>query len=117
MSKLRIINGLQLGYQRWGKGNDKTVLCLHGWLDNSNSFSYLGPRLAQHGFDVIAVDQVGHGISDHYGLFSSHQFNTYTSHVKGILDELDWKRTHIVGHSMVSRLRLEYDSIISILNC
>lgn len=52
-------------YQRWGKGNAKKIICFHGWLDNSMSFSFLGPRLAEIGYDVVAADHQGHGRSSH----------------------------------------------------
>lgn len=75
------------------------VLCLHGWLDNSNSFSFLGPHLAEKcGFEVVAVDFVGHGQSDHFHEVCSP--SVYTGHVKGIMDSLGWEKSHIVGHSM-----------------
>ena len=34
---------------------------MHGWLDNSNSFTYLGEILAGEGYDVVATDHAGHG--------------------------------------------------------
>ena len=62
MRTLRLAhNGLNVSYQRWGEGNSIKVLCLHGWLDNSNSFSYLASFLAPHTFEVVAVDHIGHG--------------------------------------------------------
>ena len=44
-------------------------LLLHGWLDNSDSFAQLAPKLcdadgAAFG-DVVALDLAGHGLSDH----------------------------------------------------
>ncbi len=54
-------------FQRWGVGNARKILCFHGWLDNSSSFSFLGPALAESGYDVVAVDHQGHGRSSHLG--------------------------------------------------
>jgi len=60
--------GKRMAYQKWStkslprKGR---IVCSHGWLDNSNSFSYLGPMLASQGYEVIAIDWLGHGHSDH----------------------------------------------------
>jgi pimeloyl-ACP methyl ester carboxylesterase len=50
MKSLRLAtSGLRVAYQAWGQGNPVKVLCLHGWLDNSNSFNVLAPFLAQKG--------------------------------------------------------------------
>jgi pimeloyl-ACP methyl ester carboxylesterase len=62
LKKIRLVNGLSIAYQRWNDGlNNPKVLCVHGWLDNSNSFAYLGPKLASKGYDVVAIDLMGHG--------------------------------------------------------
>jgi pimeloyl-ACP methyl ester carboxylesterase len=65
MRSLRLAgSGLKVAYQVWGEGNPVKVLCLHGWLDNSNSFNVLAPYLVEKGrgqFEVVAVDHVGHG--------------------------------------------------------
>ena len=37
-----------------GNENQPIVLCLHGWLDNADSFSNLAPLLAD--YHVVAVD-------------------------------------------------------------
>ena len=42
-----------------------TVLCLHGWLDNADSFKGLAPLVAKDGWDVLSLDLPGHGLSDH----------------------------------------------------
>jgi pimeloyl-ACP methyl ester carboxylesterase len=100
MKSLRLTtSGLRVAYQVWGEGNPIKVLCLHGWLDNSNSFNVLAPFLSQHGgFEVVAIDHIGHGFSDH--LPQQNVFVRYVGQVKGVLDALGWKKTHIVGHSM-----------------
>jgi pimeloyl-ACP methyl ester carboxylesterase len=61
------------------------ILCTHGWLDNSNSFSYLGPILAAKGYEIIAIDWLGHGHSDHIEGLSNQL--SITSELK---DKKDW---------------------------
>ena len=39
------------------------LLCIHGWLDNANSFLPLMPLLPE--VDLLAIDLPGHGYSDH----------------------------------------------------
>lgn len=97
---LTLKDGTNIGYQEWGVGHAQHVLCLHGWLDNSNSFEYLGPCIARSGFHVIAVDLVGHGLSSHVSKDSMNHFFQYITHVKYILESLSWDKACIIGHSM-----------------
>lgn len=40
---VKLACGKMMAYERWGNQNAKQkVLCCHGWLDNANSFSFLG---------------------------------------------------------------------------
>ncbi|KAG2464439.1 SERHL protein, partial [Polypterus senegalus] len=48
----------------WGSKDGLPVLCLHGWLDNANSFSRLIPLLPQDRH-YVAIDFPGHGLSSH----------------------------------------------------
>ena len=41
--------------------NQKPILALHGYLDNSNSFLPLSHFLTKEGYYVISVDLPGHG--------------------------------------------------------
>lgn len=104
MGRIRLLNGLSLAFQQWGETSlpGARILCLHGWLDNSNSFNHLGATLGERGYHVVAVDHAGHGLSDHTGRNSLGQFSAYVSHVKGVLDHLGWEQANVIGHSMVS---------------
>jgi pimeloyl-ACP methyl ester carboxylesterase len=99
---LRVIDGSKIVFQRWGVGNPKRVYCMHGWLDNSNSFIRLGPLLASQGFEVTACDLVGHGLSSHSP--GTLTFTDYVQHAREILLELDIR--HLIGHSMGTAVSL-----------
>lgn len=99
-NSFQLREGLSIAYQEWGAGNLKRVLALHGFLDNSNSFSILGPRLANEGYHVVAIDHIGHGYSSHIAANTTYQFPQYIGHVKNVLDKLQWDKSYIVGHSM-----------------
>ena len=72
------------------------VLALHGWLDNAASFTRLGPLLT--GCRVIAIDQRGHGMTDHLG--RPYHIWDGVPDVIGILDALGWEQAILLGHSM-----------------
>ncbi|KAH0616824.1 hypothetical protein JD844_028238 [Phrynosoma platyrhinos] len=48
----------------WGSPQSRPVLCLHGWLDNANTFSKLIPLLPKDCY-YMAIDFAGHGLSSH----------------------------------------------------
>jgi len=72
------------------------MLCVHGWLDNANSFVPLMPYLPA--FDLVAIDLPGNGYSDELpGGYSIHEL-TYFLHQ--IINALGWSECHLVGHSL-----------------
>jgi pimeloyl-ACP methyl ester carboxylesterase len=105
----KLPTGANVAYQRWGNTNTNTlhikdskrILALHGWLDNSNSFSKLGSYLGTNGFDFVAIDLPGHGLSSHLDT-GIHYFPFCVETVRLILDSLGWSssKSNIVGHSM-----------------
>ena len=54
-----------LAWQHW-QAEGRKVLCLHGWMDNLNSFLPLKNHLKQLNCDTYVVDLPGHGESFHY---------------------------------------------------
>jgi len=103
---LKLHDGVTIAFQRWGIGNAKRVFCIHGWLDNSNSFSSLGPFLASKGFEVTACDLLGHGHSSHAP--GTQVFSDYIQNTREILLDLDMPRAHLIGHSMGTAVSLMY---------
>lgn len=63
--------GITLAGCQWGDAGapaQNTLVCTHGWQDNAASFQALGEALEQSGvsgWQLIAVDLPGHGLSDH----------------------------------------------------
>jgi pimeloyl-ACP methyl ester carboxylesterase len=52
---------LQLPTLRWGVGNARTALLVHGVAGSAGTWWRIGASLAEHGFDVTAPDLRGHG--------------------------------------------------------
>ena len=87
------ISALQIG-----RGQAKKVLCLHGWLDNANSFVPMMPHLQKA--EVVAIDLPGHGRSDHHNTGFPYTIASYAHRVLQVADVLGWNSFHLMGHSL-----------------
>ncbi|KAL2775502.1 serine hydrolase-like protein 2 isoform a, partial [Daubentonia madagascariensis] len=82
----------------WGCLQGPPVLCLHGWLDNANSFDRLIPLLPQD-FHYIAIDLGGHGLSSHYSPGFPYYHPNFVSDVRRVAAAMKWDRFSLIGHS------------------
>ncbi|XP_024095501.3 serine hydrolase-like protein 2 isoform X2 [Pongo abelii] len=82
----------------WGSLQGPPVLCLHGWLDNANSFDRLIPLLLPD-FYYVAMDFGGHGLSSHYSPGVPYNLQTFVSEIRRVVAALKWNRFSILGHS------------------
>ncbi|XP_046502651.1 serine hydrolase-like protein 2 [Equus quagga] len=82
----------------WGSQQGPPVLCLHGWLDNANSFDRLIPLLPKD-FHYVAVDFGGHGLSSHYGPGLPYYQQNFVSEVRRVAAALKWDQFSLMGHS------------------
>ena len=92
----------------WGLGNQKKILALHGWLDNAASFTQLAPLLAKQGYEIIAIDFAGHGKSDHRAEGHFSHFGDFVLDIHDVLEQLDWDKCILLGHSMGAAMALMY---------
>lgn len=79
-----------------GEDSPTKLLCLHGWLDNANSFLPLMSLLPD--LDLVAIDMPGHGFSDH--LDSTYTVPDSAYWAAAVIKALGWGRCHIAGHSL-----------------
>ena len=79
-----------------------TVVALHGWLDNANSFLPLQPFLGQYlpPTHWCALDFAGHGLSGHRAPGTWYYFLEYVADVVAFLEQEELFNVHLVGHSM-----------------
>lgn len=77
-------------------GDAPKLLCIHGWLDNANSFIPLMPFLPS--FDLVAIDLPGCGYSDH--LPHGYAMHDICYQLVKTIDALGWDSCHLVGHSL-----------------
>ena len=59
-----VVNGLNIHYVDWGGDSDRNLLLVHGQGGNARNWDHVARRLRGE-FRVIALDQRGHGDSDH----------------------------------------------------
>lgn len=91
------VAGLHYKAQQWGDENGRPVLALHGWLDNSASFSRLAPLLK--GLNIIALDMAGHGQSDSRPGNSPYNIWDDMADLLALADTLGWQQFSLLGHS------------------
>ncbi|KTD68732.1 lipase LipA (L, pneumophila) [Legionella steelei] len=93
------IPGFSIACKIWGNPDKPTILALHGWLDNANSFAPLATYL-ESDFQVVAVDLPGHGHSSHLPEGCHYHFFDGIFIVIEIINALKLDKVHLLGHSM-----------------
>ncbi|XP_053114480.1 serine hydrolase-like protein 2 isoform X2 [Hemicordylus capensis] len=88
-----------LAAKAWGPPQGRPVLCLHGWLDNANTFNRLIPLLPKDCF-YMALDFGGHGLSSHRPAGFPYSFFDYVGDVYRVATALKWRRFMLMGHSL-----------------
>ncbi len=90
----------QLELQGWRSGDTKApiCLCLHGWLDNANSFLPLARALPD--MQLLAIDLPGHGRSQHRSPDAHYHFLDWVDDVLQLVTVLGAQPLHLIGHSM-----------------
>ncbi|XP_043358369.1 serine hydrolase-like protein 2 isoform X7 [Dermochelys coriacea] len=83
----------------WGSPQGRPMLCLHGWLDNANTFNRLIPLLPKD-YCYMAMDFGGHGLSAHRPAGFPYHFLDYVSEVRRVTAALKWSRFTLMGHSL-----------------
>jgi pimeloyl-ACP methyl ester carboxylesterase len=99
-------NRLRHHLLEWGDG-ERVVLLLHGFLEHAHVWELIGPRLADAGLHVYALDWRGHGDSEWVGAGGYYHFADYVADLDGIVRALGG-RAALVAHSMGGNAALLY---------
>ena len=91
------LHGFEYAVQCWGNPSHTPLLALHGWLDNSESFSVLAKQLDN--IYLIAPDLAGHGLSDQRAGFAEYTLWSETNELCAITDALNIDKFNLLGHS------------------
>src|SRR5262245_36605960 len=92
------INVGTLNFNVVHEGSGEPVLLLHGFPDSSHLWRNQIPALVDAGFRVVAPDLRGFGDSDKPLETEAYGVPAIVEDVVGILDRLDVRRAHVVGH-------------------
>jgi pimeloyl-ACP methyl ester carboxylesterase len=104
MEKTTRIGGAPVFYRQAGEG--KTILILHGWGSNSDTWRITQHELAQRGFRVVVPDLPGFGQSQEPSTDWSLQ--EYSEFVHQFAQQLNLQSYTLVGHSFGGRIGLDY---------
>jgi len=96
------------------------ILCLHGYLDNSNSFRPLAKCITKqtNSYYIIAIDLPGQGLSSKLGgdMYPiSYNFKTYILSVRKVVLHLNLKNFIFLTHSFGCTLCLMVNILFSLL--
>jgi pimeloyl-ACP methyl ester carboxylesterase len=91
-----VVDSLLTNYRRYGQGNRRAVLILHGWGDSSQGWAEFAQALADK-YEVVCLDLPGFGQTQRpaepWGL------DDYAGYVSAFLKKADIKPYAIVSHS------------------
>ncbi|HEU4676786.1 MAG TPA: alpha/beta hydrolase [Motilibacteraceae bacterium] len=93
--------GVRLRATRWageGAGARGTVLLLHGLASQRRFWNLVAPRVAAAGYDVVALDQRGHGDAERPPA-GPYDVTTCADDAVAALDGLGVRKAVVVGHS------------------
>jgi pimeloyl-ACP methyl ester carboxylesterase len=95
---VKLANGVTLAYVEMGNSEGPPTLLIHGYTDNSRSWSLLAPYLAKR--RLLAIDLRGHGKSDApqccYG------FADFANDAALFLEAMGIAKADVIGHSLGS---------------
>ncbi len=91
-------NGFTLKAIESGRGQERVIVALHGWLDNAATFNELRKHFTDYHF--IALDLAGHGLSDHRPPQMPYYIWDNVSDLLEVIEQLNTAKVTLIGHSM-----------------
>jgi len=95
---MKLANGISLAYVEMGNPDGVPTLLIHGYTDNSRSWSLLAPYLKDR--HLIAIDLRGHGKSD--APACCYAYTDLADDVSLFLDAMGLAKADVIGHSLGS---------------
>ena len=95
-------------YQVLGASSAPKLVFLHGLLGSGNNWRKITAQF-QDRFQILIYDQRGHGRS--FQPDTGYAPEDYAQDLTKILDELNWAKINLVGHSMGGRNALAFSTM------
>ena len=95
---VKLANGITLAYVDMGNSDGAPALLIHGYTDNSRSWSLLAPYLKQR--RLLAIDLRGHGRSD--APQCCYDYADLANDAALFLDAMGVAKADVIGHSLGS---------------
>ncbi len=92
-------------YRLTGSKGSPRLVFLHGLMGFSANWQSIA-RAFETDFEILVYDQRGHGRS--FQPESGYAPKDFATDLLKILDELEWEKVHLVGHSMGGRAALSF---------
>jgi pimeloyl-ACP methyl ester carboxylesterase len=102
------VEGINVKYDEFGKGNEKIVLFLHGLGSSSLTWRDIPEALSKH-FHTIALDLVGFGLTDKP--HENYTIDYFCKFLDKFLSKMGVECTeklNVIGHSLGGYIALEY---------
>jgi pimeloyl-ACP methyl ester carboxylesterase len=102
-----LLNDLRFHYFSWQPDDPgPSAVLLHGLASNARIWHKVGPLLSQHGYEVYAPDQRGHGLTDKPS--SEYDFEAISRDLAAGINYWHLQQPILVGHSWGASVCLEY---------
>lgn len=95
---VKLPNGISLAYVDIGTPTGKPTLLIHGYTDNSRSWSLIAPYLKNR--RLLAIDLRGHGKSD--APACCYAYTDFADDASLFLDAMGVAKADVIGHSLGS---------------
>ncbi len=101
-SKL-FVNNVEINVEIRGSG--PSLVLMHGFTGSAISWREHSAKFAEN-FQVMALDALGHGLSDAPADAARYSFKNLTADFVTVLDKLEIEKTALLGYSMGGRMAL-----------
>ncbi|MDP9238893.1 MAG: alpha/beta hydrolase [Chloroflexota bacterium] len=96
--------GICFRYLEWGDASSPPMVLLHGLTGHAHTWDHMAPALAER-FHVVALDQRGHGDSEHAATYGTGDF---VEDVEAFAEHLGLRRFVLMGLSMGGHNAMAY---------
>ena len=100
-------NGAKIHYLVWGEITKPGLFLIHGYSAHAHWWDFIAPSFLED-YCVVAIDLSGMGDSEHRDSYSQ---SLYAEEIKAVCDDMRWKHTEFLSHSMAGPITVKTASI------